>query len=96
MTTLSQHREDPALRKTIFTNIHTDGNSEQQDLEVLLFLDGMCIQTKPGEIITLDLDQTIELADFFFGTNVMKRIMDMMRRQKDRKRRRAKRDQLPA
>jgi hypothetical protein len=98
MTTQPKYHEDPALRKTIFANVAYDETgevTEEKDVQVFMWGDGMCIQTKPGEMIILELDQTIELATFFFGTNIMKRVMDMQRRQRDRQRRAEKKRNRP-
>lgn len=86
MTTRTR-REDPSLSKTIFTNARSD--EDTNGLHVSLWPDGgLIIQSKVGEVITLEPDQAIELAQFFFGENVMKRVLD----KRDRlNRRRAKR-----
>jgi hypothetical protein len=79
MTTLPRRTEDPALRKTIITNTC---NGDQRAVNLFMWADGgMAIETKPGEIITLDPAQVAELYIFFGAERVKARMLDVLRRQ---------------
>ena len=79
MTTLPRRTEDPAMRKTIITNAC---NGDHRAVGLYMWDNGgMAIETRQGEIITLDPAQVTELYIFFDGSRVKARMFDVLRRQ---------------